>query len=220
MSDAGARCAAGDCILCGGRAIPHATDRVRCFFRCPECGLVFAEPASHPDPEFEKAVYDLHENDSADEAYRRFLARLAGPLLERLRPGMEGLDYGCGPGPTLSVMLEEAGMRMALYDPFYVPSPAALEPRYDFVTCTEVVEHFHRPARDWQRLADLVRPGGWLGVMTRMVPGDRDFAAWHYKDDPTHVSFYSPRVMDWLARRLDLSVDLMQGDVVLMRRRH
>jgi SAM-dependent methyltransferase len=206
------------CTLCGGTTVGHAADRRRVYLRCDHCGLIFAEPSSHPDRAAEKALYDQHENDPADPGYRGFLSRLADPLLERLAPGMEGLDYGCGPGPTLSVMLEEAGMRMACFDPLYAPDESVLMRRYDFITCTEVVEHFHRPARDWPRLAGLLRPGGWLGVMTRMVPGDRAFHEWHYKNDPTHVSFYSPRVMVWLAGRMDLEIDLMEGDVVLMRR--
>ncbi len=207
-----------ECTLCGRGAIGHAADRRRRFFRCRNCGLVFADPATHPRAAAERAIYDLHENDPGDPRYRAFLARLSGPLLQHLRPGMEGLDYGCGPGPALSMMLEEAGMRMALYDPFYAPDTAVLERRYDFVTCTEVVEHFHRPAAGWTRLAGLLRSGGRLGVMTRMVPEDRAFHQWHYKNDPTHVAFYSPRVMAWLAGHLGLEIDLMEGDVVLMRR--
>ena len=31
-----------------------------------------------------------------------------------------GLDFGCGPGPALTLLMEEAGFaKMNLYDPFY-----------------------------------------------------------------------------------------------------
>ncbi|OOG23686.1 2-polyprenyl-3-methyl-5-hydroxy-6-metoxy-1,4-benzoquinol methylase [Thioalkalivibrio denitrificans] len=206
------------CTLCAGRTVGHAADLRRSYLRCDHCGLIFAHPSSHPDRDTEKAIYDLHENHPGDPGYRAFLSRLVMPLLERLSPGMEGLDYGCGPGPVLSMMLEEAGMRVTCFDPLYAPDDSVLSRRYDFVTCTEVVEHFHRPAEDWSRLAALLRPGGWLGVMTRMVPEDRTFGDWHYKNDPTHVSFYSPKVMRWLAAALDLQLVRLQGDVVLMRK--
>ncbi|MFN2349054.1 MAG: class I SAM-dependent methyltransferase [Thioalkalivibrio sp.] len=210
--------ATATCTLCGAMAGTYAADRRRVFYGCDACGLIFADPGSHLDPTREKAVYDWHENDPADSRYRAFLSRLATPLLEHLRPGMEGLDFGSGPGPSLSLMFAEAGMGMAIYDPYYAPDTRVLDRQYDFVTCTEVVEHFNRPARDWPRLAGLVRPGGWLGVMTRMAVGREAFPAWHYKNDPTHVSFYSPTVFRWLARYLGLRLHRIEGDVVLLQR--
>ena len=61
-----------------------------------------------------------------DAGYRRFLSKLADPLMARLAPGARGLDYGCGPGPALAAMLREAGHEVALYDPFFAPDPAPL----------------------------------------------------------------------------------------------
>jgi hypothetical protein len=206
------------CPLCGHDARPYLEDRRRAYSHCPRCDLVFADPASHLDAAAERAEYDRHENDPADRGYRRFLGRLAGPLLGRLAPGMEGLDYGCGPGPALAAMLEEAGMPMAVYDPIYRPDPGVLGRRYDFVTCTEVVEHFREPARDWGRLAALVGPGGWLGVMTKLVI-DRDrFATWHYKGDPTHVAFHSPATFVWLGAHFGWDVERVERDVHLLRK--
>ena len=209
-----------DCTLCAHSARAYCADRRRRFYHCDHCGLVFAEPGSHLDAAAEKAVYDLHENDPADGRYRAFLARLAEPLRARLTPGMEGLDYGCGPGPTLGGMLREAGMRMHDYDPLYRPDARLLARQYDFVTCTEVVEHFREPAREWRQLAALVRPGGWLGIMTWMLAATEveAFQAWGYKGDPTHVAFYRPRTLQWLGRELGFEVDCVDERVILMRR--
>ncbi|HEY9150376.1 MAG TPA: class I SAM-dependent methyltransferase [Gammaproteobacteria bacterium] len=208
------------CPLCAGAAAEFCADRRRRFYRCDRCELVFADPASHLDTEGEKAVYDLHCNDPADARYRTFLARLSEPLCERLRPGMQGLDYGCGPGPTLGLMLREAGMHMCEYDPVYRPDETVLQRQYDFVTCTEVVEHFRDPGADWPRLARLVRPGGWLGVMTWLMDSAdaRAFHTWGYKGDPTHVAFYSPATLEWLGRELGFEVWRLDERVILMRR--
>ena len=208
------------CPLCTQAAADFCADRRRRFFRCDGCGLVFVDPASHLGAGEEKAVYDLHCNDPADARYRAFLTRLADPLRERLKPGMQGLDYGCGPGPTLGPMLREAGMCMSEYDPVYRPEAALLERQYDFVTCTEVVEHFREPGADWPRLAQLVRPGGWLGIMTWLVESADPavFRAWGYKGDPTHVSFYSPATLEWLGRELGFTVWRLDERVILMRR--
>ncbi|MDZ7663297.1 class I SAM-dependent methyltransferase [Thiohalophilus sp.] len=206
------------CPLCGHPAEPFCADRRRRFFRCPQCELISADPAAHLDRAEEKAVYDQHDNDPGDPRYRRFLAQLADPLLERLSPGMQGLDYGCGPGPTLSGMLREAGMVMHDYDPLYAPNTALLDRQYDFVTCTEVVEHFNDPATAWPQLVERVRPGGWLGIMTWLVsdPDPQAFRSWGYKGDPTHVSFYRPATFEWLGRTLGFEVEFAATRVILM----
>ncbi len=203
------------CPLCRSRAAYFTADHMRAYFECPVCALVFADPASRPDRAAERAEYDRHRNDPSDPGYRAFLDRLATPLIQRLEPGMQGLDFGCGPGPTLSVMLREAGMHVAIYDPQYAPDPAALERTYDFVTATEVVEHFHHPARDWARLASLLKPGGILGVMTKQALDRTRFDQWHYKLDPTHVSFHRPATFSWIADRLGLTYELIGADVVI-----
>lgn len=205
-----------DCPLCLHSSVHYTEDRRRRYFQCPVCELVFADPESHLSPVDEKRVYDQHENDPADPRYRGFLNRLAAPLIERLDPGMHGLDYGSGPGPTLSVMLTEAGFPTEDYDPYFAPDPARLERQYDFVTCTETAEHFHHPARDWKRLARLVRSGGWLGVMTKLVISRERFEQWHYKNDPTHVSFYHPRTFQWLGETFKFDVQRVATDVILM----
>jgi len=185
---------------------------------CPVCEAVFLDPARLPGREEERERYLLHENDPADPGYRNFLSRLAGPLLRRLLPGREGLDYGCGPGPALARILEEAGHRVRLYDPFFHPDNRALERQYDFVTCSETVEHFHRPAEEFERLDKLLRPGGWLAVMTAFRPAGREFAAWYYRRDPTHVVFYREATFRRLAGRFGWKPEFPARDVFLGRK--
>lgn len=207
------------CPLCGAATHALCEDRARRYFECLCCGLVSADPASHLSPQDERAIYDLHQNDPADARYRAFLSRLAVPLAARLRPGMRGLDFGCGPGPVLSMLLREAGMAMADYDPFYAPDAALLETQYDFVTCTEVVEHFRDPLAGWTRLAGLVRPGGWLGVMTQLAPDlPQNFLRWRYRDDRTHVSFHRLATLRWLAARFGFALEQVESQAFLLRR--
>lgn len=190
----------------------------RDYWRCEQCMATFLDPALRPDAATERGQYTLHRNDPEDSRYRGFLARLAEPLLERLPPRQYGLDYGCGPGPALAAMLSEAGHRVALYDPFFRPDAAVLERRYDFVTCTEVWEHFHRPAAEFRRLHALLEPGGWLGVMTRLQTDDSRFADWHYRRDPTHVVFYRAATLHDIARRFGWQCEILAPDTALFRR--
>lgn len=207
------------CPLCHSSSTAEfARDSRRAYLRCAVCSLIFADPNSHPSPAEEKARYDTHRNNPNDADYRRFLSRLALPLVQRLGTrAREGLDFGSGPGPTLSIMLQEMGYEMSVYDPFYAPTPQALTRQYDFVTCTEVIEHFHHPGEDWQILKGLVRPGGWLGLMTKLFHADIDFATWYYKNDFTHTCFFSRETFTFLARRDGLEVTFEGEDVILMR---
>ena len=190
-------------------------DKTRDYFRCRVCNLVFVPPSQFLSAEDEKARYDLHQNSPDDEEYRRFLSRIFIPIRGALSPGSLGLDFGSGPGPTLSVMFEETGYSMKIYDYFYSPDPSVLEKQYDFITATEVAEHLHNPKEELDRLWSCLKPGGKLGIMTKLAL-DRDaFANWHYKDDPTHVSFFSRATFEWLAGKWQANVTFTGKDVII-----
>lgn len=190
------------CRLCGSEAGSVPPAHGRRFVACPRCGLVFVHPAELPTAAEERARYDTHDNRIDDPGYRAFLEPAADAVRDRLPPGAVGLDYGAGPGPALAVMLTEAGYPTGLWDPFYHADPAALARTYDFVVCTETAEHFHRPDREFARLAGLLRgKGSHLVLMTRVLEPGVDLAGWWYARDPTHVAFYRPETLAWIARR-------------------
>lgn len=188
----------------------------RDYRRCGTCAARFLDRSQLPSRDAEEAQYRLHENNLHDAGYRRFLAKLADPLLERLPPASRGLDYGCGPGPALAAMLHEAGHAVALYDPLFHPDPAPLAQLHDFVTCTETAEHFHCPADEFARLMALVRPEGWLAIMTCFQTDDARFRDWRYRMDPTHVVFYREETLRHLARAAGWSFETPCKDVALM----
>jgi len=113
-------------------------------------------------------------------------------------------------------MLSEAGHRVSLYDPLFFPDPEPLEDLYDFITCTETIEHFHRPADEFARFDRMLRPGGWLALMTSFQTDDDHFASWHYRRDPTHVVFYRAATLCHIARQFGWSCDIPLKDVALM----
>ncbi len=208
-----------NCPLCHNLDTLHYhSDKRRDYLQCSQCHLVFVDPQQRLDAEAEKAHYDLHENDPSDQGYRRFLSRIADPILQRVEPQSNGLDFGCGPGPTLSLMLEEQGHNMKLYDIYYHPNRSVLECQYDFVTATEVIEHLYHPDEVWQQWLNLVKPGGWIGLMTKMVIDKEAFATWHYKNDVTHVVFFSRQTFEYLAERDKLQLEFVGNDVILLRK--
>ncbi|KPV41893.1 hypothetical protein AN478_00400 [Thiohalorhabdus denitrificans] len=207
------------CPLCGAEgAEDYHADAWRTYLCCEVCGFVFVPPSHHLSPEAERAEYDRHDNAVDDPGYRRFLERLAAPLRERVPVPATGLDFGCGPGPALAAMLREAGYEVAVYDPFYAPDPSVLRPGLDFITATEVVEHLARPGAELRRLAGLLRPGGWLGIMTKLVLDRERFATWHYIRDPTHIGFFSRTSFRWWAEREGLELQFAGDDVIFLQR--
>ena len=207
------------CVVCeGGRLAPFVSVQARDYLRCPGCAATVLAARHRLSPDDEHAHYLHHENHPDDPRYRAFLSRLADPLRARLQTRSKGLDYGCGPGPALAAMLREAGHAVALYDPFFAPDIAPLSRKYDFVTCTEAAEHFHAPAAEFARLRALVRPGGWLALMTAFQTDDARFADWHYRKDPTHVVFYREKTFRHLADQWGWACEIPAKDIVLMRR--
>lgn len=122
----------------------------------------------------------------------------------------------------LSLLLAGRGHRMSVFDPLFSNVPGVLDRQYDFVTCTEVVEHFKNPTQEWDKLIQLVKPGGWLGIMTKLaddVAGDPEaFARWHYIRDLTHVSFFSRKTFRHLAKMNTLEVEFVGEDIVMLRK--
>lgn len=176
------------------------------FWLCSCCDLVFVPSAFHLSPEQEKAVYQQHDNRPDDPGYRRFLGGLLEPLLpllEEMQQGegrtLEGMDFGSGPGPTLSLMLREAGFDCVDYDPYFAHQPELLKHQYDFLVTTEVFEHLAQPAVVMEQLMACLKPGGYLGIMTQRPRDLEAFRRWHYLMDPTHITFYSEACFDWLA---------------------
>ncbi|MFW5823386.1 MAG: 2-polyprenyl-3-methyl-5-hydroxy-6-metoxy-1,4-benzoquinol methylase, partial [Marinobacter sp.] len=110
------------CSLCGSPGLQEFVQAGgRLYRRCRRCQATQMDPAGWLSRPEERTVYELHDNAVDDPGYRRFLNKLATPLLEQLPPACQGLDFGCGPGPALAAMLEARGHRVALYDPAFFP---------------------------------------------------------------------------------------------------
>ncbi len=153
----------------------------------------------------EKKRYNEHNNDVGDPGYRKFVKPLVEKVQHKFSPEAAGLDYGAGPGPVSTVLLKEKGFKIELYDPFYWNDRSALDKKYDFIICCEVIEHFHAPAKEFKLLRSLLQPHGSLYCMTEIYTDDLDFSHWHYKNDPTHVFFYHRHTLRWIKKECGFS---------------
>lgn len=204
------------CPLCTSAEVRrHFHDGRREYLGCGACGFVFVPSRDFLSREHEKKRYDLHRNSFDDPEYRRYLNRLFCSVRDRLAPGSSGLDFGSGPEPVLARMFEDAGHSMTLYDRYYEPEASALLQRYDFITASEVVEHLRDPWFELDRLWNQIKLGGLLGIMTQSLAEQDAFSTWHYKNDPTHVGFFSRKAFAWLARRWHAELTFPEKDVFL-----
>jgi hypothetical protein len=191
--------------------------RGRVYHPCTGCGSVFMERKDHLSLEAERARYEKHSDDIYDPGYRRYVLPIVEAVLSEMPPGGKGLDFGSGRGAIVSTMLGEKGFSLERYDPFFFPDPVVLEGRYDYIACCEVVEHFRDPRKEFEMLRGLLNDGGKLFIMTLIMGSFADFSSWYYKDDETHVFFYSKQSFAWIRSNLgfgDLKID---GRVIVLR---
>ena len=196
------------------------SDKHREYWHCDQCDLIFVPPQFFLSKEDEKARYQHHHNDPADKKYCDFLGRIIPPMLPRLPVHASGLDFGCGPFPddmsALALLFERAGFSMSLYDPFFVPDTTPLNQTYDFIVTTEAIEHFYRPCDELDTLFNLLKPNGTLGIMTRRHDSTDDFASWTYKEDLSHVCFFSKHSFRWIAKQWSAELEFIDDDIIVL----
>ena len=169
-----------------------------------------------PSKEAELAEYLLHNNSPNDSGYRQFLAPVTDEALSFLKRANftepRILDYGSGPGPTISAVLQEKGWSVVNYDPFFSPDTSQLTTPFQLITTTEVVEHFHYPASSWEHILSLLAEDGLLLVMTQIYDEQskpEDFQKWHYIREQSHVAFYHSATLAWIAKKYELSLSVL-----------
>jgi SAM-dependent methyltransferase len=207
------------CTLCGSATLSsiHTHGDRRTYFNCQNCSLIFADPRHHLSQRTERNRYALHKNSIEHAGYVDFLNRVIQPCLPFLTPGIDCLDYGCGPVPTLSKLLHRLNISCFDYDPLFGfdhPKEA-----YDFIFATECVEHFHYPKRDFLSIDKLLRRCGYLAVMTERWEDLDRFKTWYYKRDPTHVSFFHKNTFAWLCSNLGYEIKYADRNRVMVLRK-
>ncbi len=188
---------------------------------CLRCDLLFRHESSWLSPQAEAAHYRNHKNSFEDAGYRRFLQPVVDAVREVLPRAASGLDYGSGPCPVLASMLEEVGFQVVFHDPFFSPRQDLEKASFDFISCTEVVEHFKNPAHEFGYFYERLRSGGYLFVKTQIRACElapETFETWYYRLDPTHIAFYSRKTLNWIASSLGFSSEFLSNTLVRFRK--
>jgi len=210
------------CKVCDDPTRPLSNPKTGALYHCcDECDYISLDAQHLPSPEAERARYLQHRNSLDNHGYvdmlRDFIARAVTPYRQGARTA---LDFGCGPGPALATLLTEMGIRTEVYDVHFAPERVFEGKTYDIVTATEVFEHLPNPVETLGLLRDRLAPGGVIAIMTLFHPcNDAQFLKWWYRNDITHVSFYTPRTLRKMARRVSLDIAMTDGKNVCVMRR-
>lgn len=187
---------------------PFAIVENRPYYRCPLCDWTALDKTHFLGADEQRARYLLHENTPDNTGYvamfERFLAACVEPYCPNARTS---LDFGCGPGPVLAGLLKKRGLDVDTYDLFFAPETSYRSKTYDLITSTEVLEHIPEPMPVLRELAGRISNTGIIALMTLFAPEDAaSFSKWWYLKDPTHVSFYTLKTFEVMARNLDMRV--------------
>lgn len=175
------------------------------FYKCGVCSLLSKSAQDFPSPTEEKERYLYHNNNPSDNGYQEFVSPIIKAIERDFSKESKGLDFGAGTGPVVSKLLSEKGFSVTLYDAFFYPNEAALNTRYDYIFCCEVIEHFHSPNEEFSLLKNLLKPNGKLYCMTSIYDSSINFENWYYKNDVTHVVFYTETTLNWIQKKFDYS---------------
>lgn len=194
-----------NCRLCKTDACQLIHAGSRRYFLCPDCGLIFVPATDHLSLSDEKTRYDLHDNDADHEGYLRYLGEMADAVRTRIKPPARILDFGSGKNAILTTLLRETGFDCTPYDPLYSIGLDELQLRYDAIILCEVIEHLRDLPGEIAKIKHALNPGGSVFIRTRLYPPIEEFPHWWYKNDPTHINFFSYATIDKMAKIMRLS---------------
>ena len=169
----------------------------RKFYLCEHCDFVFLADEFLLSKEQEKARYDQHQNLESNQIYMKILEGFYSYAVKAHYSSGDLLDFGSGPKPVFAELLQDKGIEPDIYDVFYAPNLP--QRQYDFVASIETFEHFNQPLNEIKMISELLKKRAYLAVMTEFRPSLEVFKAWRYKDDTTHVSFYSPKTFEYIS---------------------
>lgn len=176
------------------------------FRHCLHCELIFLDKNFYVTTENEKNQYDQHNNSLENEGYVKMFNDYLDFTLEGLHV-KTALDFGSGPTPVLAELLKRRDLHVDYFDKFYQPQKVYEDKSYDLITSTEVFEHLENPKDILSILTKHLNPHGIISLMTLFHTNKQeDFLKWWYRRDPTHITFFTPKSIEFMASECGLKV--------------
>lgn len=206
------------CPLCNSSSISvFSEDKKRTYFKCLNCSFVFVDRDALLSLKEEKDRYDLHDNTISNKGYVNYLTSVVKLIDTVYEKDFSILDYGSGENAVLSTLLKQSGKSCCSYDPVYNIGMDCLDLTFDIIVLCEVIEHLHDIDKEMVLIESLLKEKGILIIRTEFVNNNVDFDKWWYKEDPTHINFFSSESMDVLANKYELSVEHKNPPFIILK---
>ncbi len=207
-----------DCALCGAETIEFSVVNKRAYHHCSNCKGISLHPLYFLSSDLERKRYETHNNDVTDSGYQNFVSPIVNAILGEYHKNDKGLDFGSGSGPVITEMLREKGYSIDTYDPFFDPNSSVLQTTYDYIACCEVMEHFYHPYKEFKLLYLLLNNNGSLYCKTNLYDESFEFDSWWYKNDPTHVFFYTKETLVWIKNHFQFKEVIISKKLIIFRK--
>lgn len=203
------------CPLCNSASEKFFENKNQLYYLCQNCKGIFLSKELLPDRDSEVTRYKQHNNDVDDIRYHKFVSPIVNSVLKDFSLENSGLDFGAGTGPVISKLLIEKNYKIEQYDPFFKNLPDLLKNKYDYIVCCEVIEHFHKPAKEFELLRSLLTERGKIYCMTNILNKNIDFKNWYYKEDYTHVFFYQHETFTFIKKVFGFSEVQITNNLII-----
>ncbi len=192
------------CPLCENNASFFYKEN-QSYYKCKNCHGIFVDEKHLPDKQREKERYELHDDNADDIGYRKFVSPITLNIKNDFTKEDDGLDFGAGTSQIITKVMQEKDYNISAYDPYFHPDEKLLDKKYNYIASCEVIEHFYHPAKEFKLLQSLLKKEAKLYLMTDLYDENVEFSSWYYKDDPTHVFFYTKKTFEWIQHRFEFS---------------
>lgn len=211
------------CDLCGSDSFSQIYSKpdfavgitVYCFnvVKCDKCGLVYVNP--RPTVDEMSKFYDrsYHLNRDSVEHQKRYQHQIE--LLGDLE-GKKILDIGCAKGDFLVFIKRyfptselhgidfytscESNEQFTFYHSDLLNEDFSGE-QFDLVMAWAVFEHLHEPSKYFQKVHDILNPGGEFVFL--VTNADSRYSRYAYREDiPRHTYHYSKSTLHQYANKV------------------
>ena len=191
------------CKICGKETVLVYDKQFNIkYYRCPHCEFLFMDKKAMISFKAERAVYDTHENSIENQGYVDMFKNFIDKCVLPFKKSGQLLDFGSGPEPVLiQVLNRDYTFETGHYDLHYAPEKVYEGKLYDVIVSTEVVEHISDPLPAFKMLIGHLKPKGIFAFMTLYhFNDDEHFSDWWYRRDETHISFYTLKTLEFIAK--------------------
>ena len=77
-----------------------------------------------------------------------------------------------------------------------------------------MIEHLSDPVFELERLKSILKTECCIAIMTQILTNEIDFSDWYYKNDPSHIGFYTRKSLIFLGNYLGFEVSFHSDRVI------